>query len=52
MNLEHHSWHLVQKGNNVQTSSQLYGEWDNYSTWLIPHNVFHFKLATGYQFSK
>ena len=38
------------RGNNVQTSSQLYGEWDNYSTWLIPHNVFHFKLATGYNF--
>ena len=29
-------------------AGQLYGEWDNYSTWLWPHNVFHFKVSSGY----
>ena len=28
-------------------AGQIYGEWDNYSTWLWPHNIFHFKLASG-----
>jgi hypothetical protein len=26
----------------------MFGEWDNYSTWLWPHNIFHFKLASGF----
>ncbi len=28
-------------------AGELYGEWDNYTTWLFPHNIFHFKLASG-----
>jgi len=28
-------------------AGQLYGEWDNYSTWIWPHNIFHFKLSSG-----
>jgi hypothetical protein len=28
-------------------AEELWGEWDNYSTWLTPHNIFHFKLASG-----
>ncbi len=28
-------------------AGQIYGEWDNYSSWLWPHNVFHFKFAGG-----
>jgi hypothetical protein len=35
---------------NPQIASQLYSEWDNYSTWLVPHNVFHYKIAAGYNF--
>ncbi len=29
-------------------TGQVFAEWDHYTTWLIPHNVFHFKLASGY----
>jgi hypothetical protein len=29
-------------------TGQIYGEWDYYTTWLAEHNVFHFKLASGY----
>ena len=29
-------------------AEELYGEWDHYLVWIWPHNVFHFKLATGY----
>ncbi len=29
-------------------AGQVYGEWDNYSTWLFPHNIFHFKIASGF----
>jgi len=32
-------------------AGQLFGEWDNYSTWLFPHNIFHFKLAGGYSWN-
>ena len=28
-------------------AGELWGEWDNYSTWLTAHNIFHFKLASG-----
>ena len=35
---------------HLQLAAQLYSEWDNYSTWLWPHNVFHFKLSAGYHF--
>jgi hypothetical protein len=28
-------------------AGELFGEWDNYSIWLTPHNIFHFKLASG-----
>ncbi len=31
-----------------QIAGQVYTEWDNYSTYLFPHNVFHFKIAAGY----
>lgn len=39
------------KMNKLQSAQEIYGEWDNYSTWLVPHNVFHFKLSSGYDFS-
>ncbi|MDR3627467.1 MAG: hypothetical protein P4L45_11570 [Ignavibacteriaceae bacterium] len=28
-------------------AGEMWGEWDNYSTWLAPHNIFHYKLASG-----
>ena len=31
-----------------QYASQIFSEWDNFSTFLWSHNVFHFKLAAGY----
>ena len=31
-------------------AGQIYFEWDNYSTWLLNHNIFHFKLASGYSY--
>jgi len=31
-----------------QFSGQLMGEWDKYFIFLIPHNVLHLKVATGY----
>jgi hypothetical protein len=33
---------------NPQYSGQLFTEWDNYSIFIANHNVFHFKLAAGY----
>ncbi|MFZ2325248.1 MAG: hypothetical protein WAV89_16315 [Ignavibacteriaceae bacterium] len=36
--------------NNLKYSGQIFGEWDNYSLFLIDHNVFHFKLTSGYHF--
>ena len=33
---------------NPQLAGQFYSEWDNYSTYLVPHNIFHFKIAAGY----
>ncbi len=32
-------------------AGQLFGEWDNYSTWLFPHNIFHLKVASGYSWN-
>ncbi len=32
----------------LQLAGEAYGEWDNYSTFLFPHNIFHLKLAAGY----
>lgn len=29
-------------------TGQIFAEWDHYSVWLASHNVFHFKLASGY----
>lgn len=29
-------------------TGQIFAEWDHYTTWLTPHNVLHFKLASGY----
>ena len=31
-----------------QLAGQFYTEWDNFSTYLVPHNIFHFKIAAGY----
>jgi hypothetical protein len=31
-----------------QTGFQVYAEWDRFTPYLIPHNVFHFKIAAGY----
>ena len=33
---------------NPQYAGQVYGEWDHFTTWAFNHNVFHFKLASGY----
>lgn len=35
---------------SLKYSGQLFGEWDNYSLFLIDHNVFHFKITSGYHF--
>ena len=35
----------------IQSAQALYADWDNYSTWLAPHNVFHFNLSSGYDFT-
>ncbi len=32
----------------LHAAGEAYGEWDNYSTFLFPHNIFHLKLAAGY----
>jgi hypothetical protein len=29
-------------------AAQIYIEWDHYTPWIIPHNIFYFKLASGY----
>jgi hypothetical protein len=34
--------------NEPQASINIYGEWDNFATVVVPHNVFHFKLLAGY----
>ena len=31
-----------------EIAAEVHFEWDNYSSWIVPHNVFHFKLAAGY----
>lgn len=31
-------------------SGQIFAEWDHYSLYLLDHNVFHFKLTSGYHF--
>jgi hypothetical protein len=31
-----------------QTSVNVYGEWDHFTTAIAPHNVFHLKLSAGY----
>jgi hypothetical protein len=33
---------------NPEVSGQIYAEWDRYSIWIAPHNVFHMQLAGGY----
>ena len=33
---------------NPQVAGQFYTEWENYSTYLFPHNIFHLKIAAGY----
>ena len=35
---------------DLKYSGQIFGEWDNYSLFLVDHNVFHFKLTSGYHF--
>ncbi len=30
-----------------ESSVNLYAEWDHYATFIIPHNVLHFKLSAG-----
>lgn len=34
--------------NKIQLAELAYAEWDNYSTFIIPHNIFHFKISGGY----
>ncbi len=33
---------------NPQTGFQLYGEWDRFTPYIVPHNVLHFKIAAGF----
>ncbi|GAB4297415.1 MAG: hypothetical protein Kow0098_21570 [Ignavibacteriaceae bacterium] len=35
---------------NPQYAGELHAEWDRYSLWLFPHNVFHYKIAAGYHY--
>jgi hypothetical protein len=49
---EGNEFNLTAMGFGVQEPSwlvagELWAEWDRYSTWLFPHNIFHFKLAAG-----
>ncbi len=32
----------------TEAAGQFYGKWDNFSTWLTSHNIFHFQLSAGY----
>jgi len=32
----------------IQLAEMAYAEWDNYSTFIFPHNIFHFKFTAGY----
>lgn len=31
-----------------KTGYQVYAEWDRFTPYIVPHNVFHFKIAAGY----
>ena len=33
---------------NPEIAGEAHIEWDNYSSWIIPHNIFHFKIGAGY----
>ena len=35
---------------DLKYSGQILGEWDRYSLYLFDHNVFHFKVTSGYHF--
>jgi hypothetical protein len=39
---------FVAQSPKLSAAGQFYGEWDNYSTWLFEHNIFHFKISGGY----
>ncbi len=39
---------FVSNFNKPDIAAEAHVEWDNYSTWIAAHNVFHFKLAFGY----
>jgi hypothetical protein len=34
--------------NKPDAAAEVHVEWDNYSTWIAEHNVFHFKMGLGY----
>jgi len=34
--------------NEVENAGQIFAEWDHFTTFFFDHNVFHFKLASGY----
>ncbi len=34
--------------NKKDVAGQIYGGWDNYSTWLFNHNIFHLNISGGY----
>jgi hypothetical protein len=36
--------------NEPEYSGQIFAEWDHYTLFLLDHNVFHFKLTSGYHF--
>ncbi len=33
---------------NPEVAGEAHIEWDNFSNWIIPHNIFHFKIGVGY----
>lgn len=37
--------------NKVKAAGQLYGQWDNFNTWLVNHNIIHFQLSAGYTYN-
>ncbi len=37
--------------NTNEAAAQVYGQWDNFSTWVVSHNIFHFQLTAGYAYN-
>ncbi len=41
---------FISNFNKPTAAAEAHVEWDNYSTWISSHNVFHFKIGTGYNY--